>query len=408
MRNIIYLLILTFLFSACEQKDEKQKTPQQPTVSIEHQAEETSASALTLRPVEFKELKNWYRDDFIKALPAIKSSCEQILRENNTYMSNSEIQIPTKAYQQACKRLLNSDISTTAELRYFLDKIFAPYLILDKNKADGKFTAYYESSIEVSRTQSDRYPYPIYDRPQDLIEMNLGEFDSRYPNHKIYGRINKDKTKFIPYYTRAEIENMELPASVVLWAKDLVDLNIMQIQGSAIARLENGERVRLSFAGHNGRPFTGIGSILIAEGLIDKNHASMSEIRKWLKLHPDIAKKELSKNERYVFHKIASSPAPVGAHNVPLTAKRSLAVDKQYIPLGAILWLETTTPNKEPFEQLMVAQDVGGAIKGIVRGDIYWGSGDEDVLAEAGRMNTTGQYYILLPKTMEIKNAQAK
>ena len=407
MRNIVYLFILAFLFSACGQKDEEQKTTEEPKVSIEHPSE-VKGPSLTLRPVEFKDLKNWYRDDFVQALPAIKSSCEQILKENNTYMSNSEIQIPTEAYQQACKRLLNSDISTSAELRYFLDKMFSPYLVLDNNIADGKFTAYYESSIEVSRDKSKRYPYPIYSRPQDLIEMNLGDFDSRYPNHKLYGRLNKNKTKFIPYYTRAEIEKMELPAPVILWAKDLVDLNIMQIQGSAVAKLANGERVRLGFAGHNGRPFTGIGSILISEGLIDKNHASMSEIRKWLKLHPDIAKRELSKNERYVFHKIADSPAPVGAHNVPLTAKRSLAVDRQYIPLGSILWLETTGPNKEPIEQLMVAQDVGGAIKGIVRGDFYWGSGDEDVLADAGRMNSIGRYYILLPKTMEIKDAKAK
>ena len=137
--------------------------------------------------------------------------------------------------------------------------------------------------------------------------------------------------------------------------------------------------------------------------IIDKNHASMSEIRKWLKNHPQHAVKELRKNKRYVFHRIASTPAPVGAHNVPLTPQRSLAVDKRYIPLGAMLWLETTGPLKEPIEQLVVAQDIGGAIKGIVRGDFYWGSGDEDVLEQAGKMNSNGRYYILLPKTMEIE-----
>ena len=206
MRNILYLSLLVFLFSACGQKDEEQQKTEEPKVSIEHQTE-VQAPALTLRPVEFKDLKNWYRDDFVEALPAIKSSCEQILKENNTYMSNSELQIPTEAYQQACKRLLNSNISTSSELRYFLDKMFSPYLVLDKNSADGKFTAYYESSIDVSREQSPRYPYPIYSRPQDLVELNLGDFDSRYPNNKIYGRLNAEKTKLIPYYTRAEIEN---------------------------------------------------------------------------------------------------------------------------------------------------------------------------------------------------------
>lgn len=408
MRKILPLLIVSLFFGGCGQDEDKQNKPQ-PKLSVEHKTESQEVKpSLTLMPAEFKDLQNWYRDDLIRAYPAIKYSCEQILKEKNAYMSNNEMKIPTAAYQHACRKLLDSDISTSAELRYSIDKMFTPYLVMDNNNPQGKFTAYYESTLEASRTQSAKYPYPIYGKPRDLIEVSVNEFDSRLPNYKIYGRVDEKAQKLVPYYTREQIEKMELPAPVILWAKDLTDFNIMQIQGSAVARLENGDRVRLGFAAHNGQPFTGIGSILLSQGLIDRAHASMGEIRKWLKAHPEQAAKQLRKNKRFVFHRIASSSAPVGAHNVPLTPQRSLAVDRTYIPLGALLWLETTGPLKEPIQQLVVAQDIGGAIKGIVRGDFYWGSGDEDVLAQAGKMNAIGQYYILLPKTLEINNEKAQ
>lgn len=410
MNKIIYLLALSLFLSNCGQDENKESSNKNlPSLSVEKEDSIAPLQpSIKLQPTPFSKLSNWYRDDLIKALPAIKSSCQQILKEKTTYMSNAELKVPTKAYQHACKKLLNSDISTSAELRYFLDKVFTPYLVMDNNNPNGKFTAYYESSIEASRTQSAQYPYPIYGKPLDLIEVNIGDFDSRLPSYKIYGRLDKKQKRLVPYYTREEIEQSSFRAPVILWAKDIVDLNIMQIQGSAVAKLDNGDRVRIGFAAHNGQPFTGIGNILLSQGLIDKSQASMGEIRKWLKQNPKQAQEQLRKNKRYVFHRIASTSAPVGAHNVPLTAQRSLAVDKQYIPLGTLLWLETTGPLKEKIEQLVVAQDIGGAIKGIVRGDFYWGSGDEEVLAQAGRMNSTGKYYVLLPKSLEINNAQTK
>ena len=406
MKKILFILTLSLFFSGCG-KEETSKKQETPSVSIEHEATQT-ASEIRLLPVEFKDLKNWYRDELIEAYPAIKLSCEQILKETNEYMSNSELKIPTKAYQHACRKFLNSNITTTTELRFFLTKVFTPYLVLNGSNPDGKFTAYYESALEASRTQSETYPYPIYGRPDDLIEVNIAEFDSNLPNTKIYGRLNDEKNKLIPYFTREQIETRSLSAPILLWAKDLADLNIMQIQGSAVAKLDTGERVRLGFAAHNGHPFTGIGSILLSQGFIDKAHASMGEIRKWLRQHPNQAITELRKNKRYVFHRIASTTAPVGAHNVPLTEKRSLAVDKQYIPLGSLLWLETEGPLYNKIERLVVAQDIGGAIKGIVRGDFYWGSGDEEVLEQAGKMNSEGHYYILLPKTLETTDDSAE
>jgi len=403
MNRLLSILLITLLFGGCGQEDEKQ-SKNLPQISVDSSfSQQTEQGVIELQPKHFSELKNWYRDELIKALPAIQKSCEQIQKEKNVYMSNSELKIPTAAYKQACNTLLNADISTTAELRFYLDKLFTPYLVINDNSPKGKFTAYYEATIEASHTQSSQYPYPIYGKPRDLIEVNIGDFDTRLPNYKIYGRVDSKNQKLLPYYTREEIETQKISAPIILWAKDLVDLNIMQIQGSAVAKLENGDRIRVSFAAHNGQPFTGIGSILLSQGLIDKSKASMGEIRKWLKQNPDIAIKTLRQNKRYVFHRIASTTAPVGAHNVTLTPQRSLAVDNKYIPLGALLWLETTGPSNEKIEQLVVAQDVGGAIKGAIRGDFYWGSGDEEVLSQAGKMNSQGQYYILLPKNLEIK-----
>ena len=283
MNKILCLFIISLFFGGCGQ-DENKQDKNLPEISVEHPTETLEIKPkITLLQMRFGDLKNWYRDDLIKAYPAIKGSCEQILKEKSVHMSNAELKIPTAAYQNVCKKFLSADISTSAELRYFIDKNFIPYLIMDNNKPEGKFTAYYEATLEATGTPSAEYPYPIYGKPRDLIEVNISDFDDRLPNYKIYGRFDPKKQRLIPYYTREEIENNEIPAPIILWAKDLVDYNIMQIQGSAVAQLENGDRVRLGFAAHNGQPFTGIGSILLSQGLIDKSQLSMGAIRKWLK-----------------------------------------------------------------------------------------------------------------------------
>ena len=220
-------------------------------------------------------------------------------------------------------------------------------------------------------------------------------FDKSLPNRRLLGRI--EGSKLIPYHTRAEIEQKIIDAPVILWGNDAVDIYLMQIQGSAIALLDDGSSVRIKYADNNGHNFVGIGSILLKKGLLKPGQASMDKIRDWLKENPQIAKANMSENPRYIFHAFSDAEGPIGALGVPLVAGRSLAVDETNIPLGALLWLETTGPNKEKIEKLVIAQDIGGAIKGIVRGDYFWGHGEQALLS-AGKMNSTGQYYILLPK----------
>lgn len=171
----------------------------------------------------------------------------------------------------------------------------------------------------------------------------------------------------------------------------------MQIQGSAVATLDNGQMVRISYADNNGHRFVGIGGLLLQKGLLKKGEASMDKIRDWLKEHPDIAEVNMNENPRFIFHRISDASGPIGALGVPLTAGRSLAVDTDFVPLSSLLWLQTTDPDGKPLQKLVTAQDIGAAIKGAIRGDYFWGHGQQ-ALQQAGRMNAQGRYYILLPK----------
>ena len=288
-----------------------------------------------------------------------------------------------------------------AKYKEFLEQNFTPYLVEYQGSPEGKFTSYYETEIFASYHKSDKYKYPVYGRPFDMIELNLQDFDKSLPNKRLVGRV-KGNT-FIPYYTRAEIHDKGLNAPIILWGDNEVDIYVMQIQGSAVAKMDDGSFIRIGYADNNGREFKGIGSILLEEKLIKPGQASMGKIKKWLKENPDKALEPMNQNKRYVFHRLVNADGPIGAQGVSLTAGRSLAVDRKFIPLGALLWLETTGPDKENIRKLVVAQDVGGAIKGAVRGDYFWGSGGDDILEKAGRMHAKGQYYILLPKTTEVK-----
>lgn len=375
----IFLLSL-FLFS-CEKKEEQ-----------------TSSPDLELVEADFSDLKGWKEDNLSDFISAYEKSCNKIITTKSEYLGSAEIKIPTKLYTDICLKLQKNK---KTNIKKFIRNNFKPYLVKYKNTSIGKFTSYYEAELHASQTPNEKYRYPIYGKPNDIIEINLQDFDKNLPNKRFVGRI--ENQKLVPYYTRNEIENNGVDAPVILWADSYIDIYIMQIQGSAVATLTDGSKVRIGYAENNGREFKGIGSILLEKGLLEPGKASMIHIKKWLKENSDISYHHMNENNRYVFHRLIEAPGPIGAQGVPLTAGRSLAVDKKFIPLGALLWLETTGPDKKPINKMVIAQDIGGAIKGAVRGDYFWGSGGDDVLALAGKMNSSGQYYILLPKEMEVK-----
>lgn len=379
-----FFLVLSFCLILTSCGEEQEKT----TVGEEIELERSS----------FSDLSDWKQDNISTAINALKKSCQKIKDNTNEYIDMlSAIKIPTADYLKICRNLTNV---RPIKYKEFIENNFTPYLVKYNGESEGKFTSYYEAELHAAYHKTERYKYPIYGRPFDLIELNLQDFDKTLPNKRLVGRIKGNK--FIPYYSRAEIHDKPLNAPVILWGDNEVDIYVMQIQGSAVAQMEDGSKIRIGYADNNGRQFKGIGSILLEEKLIKPGQASMGKIKKWLKENPEKAVAPMNKNERYVFHRLINSEGPIGAQGVSLTAGRSLAVDRKYIPLGALLWLETNGPDKEEIHKLVIAQDIGGAIKGGVRGDYFWGSGGDDVLEKAGKMHAKGKYYILLPKDAKV------
>ena len=379
MQKYLLFILVFFLITSCSKKDED----------------------IVLTKSSFSDLVDFEKDSASDAYKAFRKSCEAISEKKEEYLGENAIKINRKDFMDVCAK--SSGINPY-KFKEFVKNNFTPYLVSYKGASYGKFTAYYEAEINASYTKDEKYKYPIHGVPYDLVEVNLNDFDENLPNKRILGRV--DNGKLVPYYTRKEIYEKGINAPVILWGDSYVDIYVMQIQGSAIANLPNGEKIRISFAESNGRKFKGIGSILLSKKLIPSGQASMGNIKKWLKENFDTAKGEMNENQRYIFHKISDNEGPIGALGVDLTAGRSLAVDKAIIPLGALLWLETTGPDNAKLNRLVLAQDIGSAIKGAVRGDFFWGSGGDDVLEKAGKMNSKGQYYILIPNTAEITNGK--
>ncbi len=351
-------------------------------------------SGIYLKQAAFSQLQGFEHDNISEAAQAFELSCESV-QKNPKILEKGEIKINSQAYLNVCEKFKRLKVKNDDVLKAFFKTNFTPYLVTYNGSPVGKFTSYYEAELKASKTKHGKYQYPIYGKPNDLIEINLKDFDEDLPNKRILGRVQNNK--LVPYFTREQIEKSGIDAPVILWGDDKVDIFLMQIQGSAVALLDDGSNVRVSYADNNGHRFVGIGGLLLKKGILKQGEASMDKIRDWLKDNPEIADVNMNENPRFIFHKISDAKGPIGALGVPLTAGRSLAVDTAFIPLGALLWLETSEPSGKPLNKLVVAQDIGAAIKGAVRGDYFWGHGEEALL-QAGKMNAQGQYYILMPK----------
>lgn len=360
--------------------------------------ERIGGRSFELEKVSYGDLQGWEKDDFSLFDSALKSVCQVIVKKSQQTLASEYFEYSLAEYKKHCQKILNT--KNKSALKEYIEQNFEPYLVYAGGTAQGKFTSYYEANIRASYEKGGKYKYPIYGKPKDLVEVNLRDFDTSLPNQRLIGRVKNGK--LVKYYTRQEIDEGQLDAPVILWGDDEVDIFIMQIQGAAVATLPDGKEVRVGYADNNGHKFRGIGSILLEKKLIKPSEASMPKIRQWLKNNGASAKKNMLLNNRYIFHQIVEAEGPLGAMGLPLYAGRALAVDKTYIPLGSILWLETTAPSGDKINKAVMAEDVGSAIKGGVRGDYFWGHGEE-ALAEAGRMNAKGQYYVLIPKGAKVK-----
>lgn len=364
------------------------------------------AAKLTLERAGFGDLEGWGEDSQSAALGAFLNSCARIEKLPDERPMGGGFGGAAADWKPACAEARALGVSDDKAARRFFEARFVPYAVRADDRADGLFTGYYEPELKAALKKDARFRVPLHGRPDDLVTVDLGQFRDAWKGERIAGRV--DSGRLVPYAARAEIEAGALDgkAPVLAWVDDPVDAFFLQIQGSGRLALADGSKRRIGYEAGNGRPYVAIGKALVDDGAIAEDQVSMQSIRAWLAKNPAKAPAVMSKNPSYVFFRwqdgATAADGPIGAEGIPLSASRSLAVDRKLIPFGAPLWLETEMPElpgqpRRPFHRLMVAQDTGGAITGPVRGDIFFGTG-ERAGELAGRMNSPGRYFVLLPK----------
>jgi membrane-bound lytic murein transglycosylase A len=370
---------------AAEQTAVQPVTPEVPPV-VETAPKPGVATQSRFRAVGFADLPGWANDDHASALAAFVRGCEALAARD--------------AWRAACAAARKVPAASPAAARRYFEAHFRPYRALNDEGGDqGLITGYYEPLLHGSRKSSARYRFPLYGVPDDLLVVDLSELHPELKGRRVRGRL--DGRRVVPYYSRAQIEHKAAPfdAKVLYWVDDPIDLFFLQVQGSGQIRLDSGERVRIGYGDQNGHPYRSIGRLLIDRGELTPDKASMQAIKEWARLNPDKLPEVLQHNASYVFFRELASdlPGPLGALGVPVSAGRSLAVDPRHIPLGAPVYLATSWPNTQrPLQRLMMAQDTGSAIRGPIRGDYFWGYGDQAGV-QAGRMRQSGRMWLLLP-----------
>lgn len=380
------LLAAVIGLSACEQEPKPAETVPE-------------ARGIVLAPATFEDLPGWLEDRHAAAIPALLKSCGPILRAPpDRPIGPAPAGGQARDFVPACRAAAALPAGDDAAARDFFMAWFQPFAVTGGEKPDGLFTGYFEIEVNGAVRPDKAYKVPVYRKPDDHVTVNLGEFDPALSGQSVVGRVDGNRLK--PYFARGDIQSGVLNGRglELVWLDDPLDTFMLHIQGSGRVTLPDGRTTRIGYDADNGLPYRSVGSELIARGELDRHKASWPNIRAWMKRNPAKAEKLLAVNRRYIFFREILGDGPLGAQGVALTPGRSLAVDTGFIPLGVPLWLDTTWPGDEerPLRRVMIAQDTGAAIKGPVRGDFFWGTGDA-ALKFAGRMKQRGRYYLLLP-----------
>lgn len=343
--------------------------------------------------IEFNDLPGWETDQQAEAITALRKNCIRLKNKTD--------------WQDICSAVKALPQPDNASARAFFETHFIPHTLRgEKGKKQGMITGYYEPLLQGSMEADDRYRYPLYRVPDDMLIVELADIYPELKGKRVRGRVVGNKV--LPYYERAEIDGQQAPLSgqELLWVDDRDQLFFLQIQGSGRIQLPDGKIIGAGYANQNGRAYHSIGKKLIEMGEIKREDVSLNSIKQWLKNNPDQAVALLNKNPSYVFFILRDTveEGPTGSLNVPLTAERSLAIDPKFVNLGAPIWLNTSYPGTEnrPLQKLVIAQDTGGAIKGQLRADLFWGTG-ERAEQMAGNMKQRGEMYILIPKNSKLK-----
>jgi membrane-bound lytic murein transglycosylase A len=331
-------------------------------------------------------LPDWKSDQHAAALMALQKSCPILTAKRpDQPFGGSEAFGRVAHWQQICSGAYLVGPGDQAA-RSFFEEQFVPYLAFDGATEWGLFTGYYEPVLRGSWYRCAPFNVPIYGTPPE-VAIGLARANG-------YGVM-------LPSRMQIDAGALSGRGLELLWIDDPVDAFFLHIQGSGQVEMTDGSLVRVGFAGKNGHPYYPIGAELVRRGEIPQEQMSMQAIRAWLTAHPEEAPGLMALNGSYVFFRFVDGEGPIGAQGVPLLSGRSMAVDPTFVPYGVPLWLDTTNPIADgtPLRRLVIAQDAGGAIKGPIRGDLFWGSG-KAAGGGAGLMKQQGRWFLLLPKTV--------
>jgi membrane-bound lytic murein transglycosylase A len=357
-----------------------------------------------LEPAGWNDLNGWIGDDHASAFATFQASCRPIVR------SKVDDDRPVRAaLEGVCARAIKSGTLGEADARQFFENNFLPVRIRKLGDAAGFVTGYYEPIVDGSRFPTREFTVPLYRRPPDLMAAGATQPGGPFPNGGRAFRRGANG-ELVPYYDRAEIEDGALDGQhlEICWLRSATEALFIQIQGSARIRLEDGTMLRINYDAHNGYPYVPVGRVLIERGIIPREEMSMHRIREWMQAHPDEARDVRRQNRSMVFFRIVGltdDGEALGAQGIPLSAGRSIAVDKALHVYGTPFFIAADLPIDSaraatPFRRTMIAQDTGSAIVGPARADLYFGAGDEAGLI-AGRIRQAGQFAMLLPRDLD-------
>nr|WP_291847284.1 MltA domain-containing protein [Bradyrhizobium sp.] len=357
-------------------------------------------------PLAWSDIAGWSDDDHLAGYQAFRVSCKPIAAQRKPPSDSKAL---GASLRDPCRIARGQEISDGAKARAFFEQHFLPLRISRLGEGEGFVTGYYEPIIDGSRTQTDIYSVPVYRRPSNLFVRGARQSSAGLPNKgQVFRKVGR--RKLVPYYDRAEIEDGAIAGRglEICWVKNQTDLLFSQIQGSARVRMEDGSTLRINYDAHNGYPYTPVGRILIDRNIVPKDQMSMQKIRDWMEQNPDGANELRRQNKSYVFFRevqLSDKDEAVGAQGVPLTAGRSIAVDKALHVYGTPFFIEGELPieserSKTPFRRLMIAQDTGSAIVGPARADLYFGAG-VDAGKVSGRLRHNARFVMLVPKSLD-------
>ena len=358
-----------------------------------------------LEPTDWNALDGWAMDDHAAAFATFLTSCRPMLR---TILPEGETRPMYFALTQVCRRALAAGRLAEEQARMFFERNFRPLRITKLGDSAGFLTGYYEPIVDGSRFPTGIFKVPIYRRPPDLVPP-LNATGPGFPNR---GQSLRRTTsgQLVPYYDRGEILDGALDGQhlEICWIRDQIDALLIQIQGSARVRLEDGTMLRITYDAHNGYSYVPVGRILIERHIIPREEMSLERIREWMHANPQSAEEVRRQNRSFVFFRIAGlsdDREAVGAQGVPLTPGRSIAVDNSLHVYGTPFFIQGGLPlssekRTASFDRLMIAQDTGSAIVGPARADIYWGAGDQAGHL-AGRIRHPAKFAMLVPRELD-------